>query len=83
MRFHKYFAVFAAALFAPVMMVALGGCFYGGHDDHRERDRGHDYHHDEGMRPVPAVNSSKEAISVAAPKDNANRALLALHSRRG
>jgi hypothetical protein len=80
MRFHKYFAVFAAALFAPVMMVALGGCFYGGHDDHR--DRGYDYHHDEGMRPVPAVNSPKETISVAAPKANANRALLTLRSRQ-
>ena len=73
------------ALFTPVMVVALGGCFYGGHDDRRDRDRdrGRDYHHDEGIRPVPAVNSSKETISVAVPKANANRALLTLHSRRG
>jgi hypothetical protein len=86
MRFQTRFRLIAAPILASAMMVTMGGCFYGGHEDHRGYDRGHDrgYQHDdddrdEGTRSTPAVNNPSATVTAATINAPAKVALVLRH----
>jgi hypothetical protein len=82
MRFQKKLRLVATPFVASAMIVTLGGCFYGGHGDHRMHDRGYhhdDRRHDEGMRYGPTVNHLTGTVAAATINAPAKVALVFRH----
>lgn len=96
MRCQNRFKLIAIPFLATVMLVSLGGCFYGGGgDDHRGygggrgygdggggyRGGGDDEDHRDGMRSVPAVNHLTATVTATTINAPAKVALVLRHPR--